>query len=116
LTQAERHYYDAMAELEPEHYGCNPQDATEVAAVGAGIGGGFENTAELQPMKFNEAMNGPDKAKWQVAVDEEHERMEKYGVWQAVRRRDLPGAAKILTTTWAMKKKASGRFRARLNA
>jgi hypothetical protein len=49
-----------MAELEPEHYGCNPQDAAEVAAVGAGIGGGFENTAELKPMKYNEAMNGPD--------------------------------------------------------
>jgi hypothetical protein len=64
LTQAERHYYDTMAELEPEQYGCNPQDANEVAAVGAGIGGGFENTAELKPMKYNKALNGPDKAKW----------------------------------------------------
>jgi hypothetical protein len=61
-------------------------------------------------------MNGPNKAKWQIAVDEEHERMTKYGVWEAVRRRDMLGAAKILTSTWAMKKKASGRFRARLNA
>jgi hypothetical protein len=26
LTQAERHYYDTMAELEPEQYGCNPQE------------------------------------------------------------------------------------------
>jgi hypothetical protein len=86
----------------------NQQDANEVAAVGAGIGRGFENTAEL---KYDEAMNGPDKAKWKLAVDEEHEGMAK-----AVRRRDMPGAAKILTSTWAMKKKASGRFRAPLNA
>jgi hypothetical protein len=116
LTQAKRHYYDAMAELEPEQCGCNAQDATEVAAVGAGIGGGFENMAELKLIKYDEAMNGPDKEKWYIAFDEEHERMEKYGVWQAVRRCDLAGAAKILTTTSAMKMKASGRFRAHLNA
>jgi hypothetical protein len=73
LYDAERHYYDVMAILESEQYGCNLQDANEVAAVGAGIGGGFENTAELRPMKYSEAMNGPDKAKWQIAVDEEHE-------------------------------------------
>jgi hypothetical protein len=35
-------------------------------------------------MKYNEAMDGPDKAKWQIAVDEEHKRMKKYGVWEAV--------------------------------
>jgi hypothetical protein len=109
LTLAERHYYDAMAILEPEQYGCNPQDTLEVAAAGAGIRGGFENTAELRPMKYDEAMDSPNKAKWKVAVDEELERMETYGVWEAVQRRDLPAAAKILTSmTWAMKKKASG--------
>jgi hypothetical protein len=74
-----------MAELKPNQYGCNPQNVVEVAAVGAGIGGGFENTAGLKPMKYNEAMDEPDKAKWQIAVDEEHERMVKYRVWQASR-------------------------------
>ncbi len=28
--------------------------------VGAGLGGGFEDTNELKPMKHNEAINGPD--------------------------------------------------------
>jgi hypothetical protein len=42
-----------MAKLEPAQYGCNPQDANEVAAVGAGICAGFDNTAELRPMKYD---------------------------------------------------------------
>ena len=33
----------------------------ELAAVGAGIGGGFTNTNELKVMKFNEAMESADK-------------------------------------------------------
>jgi hypothetical protein len=32
----------------------------EFANVGAGIGGGFKNTMELKPMKYEEAINGPD--------------------------------------------------------
>jgi len=28
--------------------------------VGVGTGGGFEHTSELKPMKYNEAINGPD--------------------------------------------------------
>jgi hypothetical protein len=28
------------------------EDGYEYAAVGAGLGGGFTNTAELRPMKF----------------------------------------------------------------
>ncbi len=31
----------------------------EFANVGAGIGGGVENTMELKPMKYKEAINGP---------------------------------------------------------
>lgn len=32
----------------------------EVNAVGAGIGGGFGNAAELKPLKFKKTMNTPD--------------------------------------------------------
>ena len=88
----------------------------EVMAVGAGIGGGFENTNELKVMKFNEAMAAADKDKWENAVDEEHERFVKRRVFEAVLKKDMPAAAKILTTTWAMKKKANGTYRARLDA
>jgi hypothetical protein len=37
----------------------------EFANVGAGIGEGFENTVELKPMKYNEAINGPDRKAWE---------------------------------------------------
>ena len=36
----------------------------EYQNVGAGVGGGFENTAELRPMKYGEAINGPDGEAW----------------------------------------------------
>jgi ATP phosphoribosyltransferase regulatory subunit HisZ len=37
-------------------------------------------------------------------------------VWRAELRKDIPKNAKVLTSTWATKKNASGRFRERLNA
>ncbi len=36
----------------------------EFAAVGAAIGGGFDHTSELIPIKNKEAMMGPNKDKW----------------------------------------------------
>ena len=90
--------------------------AFEIAAVGAGIGGGFENTAELIPMKYNEAMAGPDREGWIKAVEDEHNRMLHHKVWTPVKRSDVPRGTKIITTTWAMKKKANGTLRARINA
>jgi hypothetical protein len=67
-------------------------------------------------MKYKEAMKGSDKDKWKKGVDEEHERFQKHKVFKAVPRGEVPVGSKILTSTWAMKKKASGVFRARLNA
>ncbi len=40
-------------------FGNNEED-TEIAAVGAAIGGGFDHTSKLIPMKFKEAMASPD--------------------------------------------------------
>jgi hypothetical protein len=34
------------------------------ANMGAGIGGGFENTMELKPMKYIDAINGLDGEAW----------------------------------------------------
>eukprot|EP00979_Chaetoceros_neogracilis_P012413 scaffold3301_cov154-Chaetoceros_neogracile.AAC.1 len=42
--------------------------------------------------------------------------MEEYKVWTPKFIRDLPPDAKFITSTWAMKKKANGTYRARLNA
>jgi hypothetical protein len=36
-------------------------------------------------------------------------------VWRTELKKDAPKGANILISTWAMKKKASGRYRARLN-
>jgi len=40
--------------------------------VGAGLGGGFANTAELHVMKYDEAMATDEKEQWEKAVEEEH--------------------------------------------
>jgi hypothetical protein len=37
-------------------------------------------------MKYNEAMAGPDKVKWEAAVEEEHERMLKHKVFKVVKK------------------------------
>jgi hypothetical protein len=89
-------------------------DEPEFGLVGAGIGGGFENTAELKVMKFDKAMSGPNKEKWEKATDEEHERMLKHKVWKVVKCCDVPKGALLLSSTWAMKQKADCTYRARM--
>jgi hypothetical protein len=104
LSAAEEKYYDTMWKL------------SEQGLVGAGLGGGFVDTNELRVMKYKEAMAGPDASKWETAVEEEHDQMLKHKVWEPVPIKDLPDGSKVLTSTWAMKKKANGTYRARMNA
>jgi hypothetical protein len=87
----------------------------EIACVGAGLGGGFEHTTELHVMKYDTAMKTADANSWKMAVEEEHNRMVDNEVWTPVPKSEVPVGAKVLTSTWAMKKKANGTFRARLN-
>jgi hypothetical protein len=91
-------------------------DPEELICIGAAIGGGFQNTQELHVKKYKEAMKGPEKDKWENAVFEEHERMVKNQVWRTVPKKDSPKNAKVMPSTWAMKKKSNGTYRARLNA
>jgi hypothetical protein len=37
----------------------------EFANIRTGIGGGFENTMKLKPMKYKEAINEPDQKVWE---------------------------------------------------
>jgi hypothetical protein len=67
-------------------------------------------------MKFEEVMNSGDVIQWDNTVNEEQDQFVKHKVWKAVLRRDIPAAAKILTSTWAMKKKLNGTYHARMNA
>jgi hypothetical protein len=118
LTQAEKNYYEALAELSSmaiDHM-MDVGHEDEFGLVGAALGGGFVNTAELHPMKYSEAMAGPDKEHWKKAVKEEYQRMVDHKVFRLVKRSDIPKDAKVLTSTWAMKKKSNGKYRARLNA
>jgi hypothetical protein len=111
LTSAENVYYEAMRDFpQGEFY------PGEIACVGVGIGGGFANTMELHVMKYDQAINGPEAKEWAIAVEEEHNRMLDHEVFQTVPREEVPNGSKILTSTWAMKKKANGVHRARLNA
>jgi hypothetical protein len=44
------------------------------ANIGACIGGGLENTMELKPMKYDEAINGPDGKACEKEIENEHDR------------------------------------------
>jgi hypothetical protein len=91
------------------------EELTEIMTVGAGIGGGFSHTSDLIPMKYEEAMQ-KDPTGWSESVDKEHQRMVEHKVFMPVKKSNLPENAKILTSTWAMKLKADGTKRARINA
>jgi hypothetical protein len=88
----------------------------EFAKVGAGIGGGFENTMELKPMKYEEAINGLDGKAWEKEIKNEHECMVKNDAWEPVKKILLPKGTKVIDSTWACKKKSTGKLCGRLNA
>jgi hypothetical protein len=88
----------------------------EFANVGAGIGGGFKNTMELKPMKYKEAINGPDRKAWEKEIENEHARMVKNDAWEPVKKSLLPKGTKVIDSTWACKKKSTRKLRWRLNA
>jgi uncharacterized membrane protein YbaN (DUF454 family) len=84
--------------------------------VGVGIGEGILCTNELHVLKYKEAMRGTDQEHWTKTINEEYERMIGNKVWKLIKQNDLPTDAKLLLTTWAMKKKADGKYRARITA
>ncbi len=88
---------------------------SEYINIGAGADGGFTNTNELQVMKYHEALNGPDGKKWKAKVKTEHGQMVKRGVFEKVKLSKLPSDAKVIDTTWAMKKTSNRTLRGRIN-
>ena len=66
-------------------------------------------------MKYNEAMQ-IDKVGWSNDVEKEHDRMVINKIWIPTKLEDVPRGAKVLTSTWAIKKKRSnGKLRTRLH-
>ena len=108
LTAAEEKFFDTMQWLHANNI--------EIGLVGAGVGGGFEDTNELHVMTFDEAMASGEEEEWFDAVEEEHDRMVEHDVWEPVPLSEVPKKAKVLTSTWAMKKKSNGTKRARMAA
>jgi len=111
-------YFASLAEIEEDEVigiSMIENECDEYANVGAGVGGGFENTAELKPLKYDQAINGPDTEACKAEIDNEHDRMVKNKVFQVMQCDDLPERAKPIDSTWAYKKKINGTFRARAN-
>ncbi len=83
--------------------------------IRAGIGGVFANTQELQVIKYDEAINGPNGELWKAEVAKEHQRTIDSGVFEPVKMSKVPEGVKLITTIWAMKKKGSGTLHGRVN-
>ena len=109
LTNAEVAFYAAVGAMEA-------RKDFEISCVGLGRIDGFDDTSELHVMKFDQAMATEESEQWEDAVDDEHERMKKNKVFEARPRSEVPNGAKILSSTWSMKKKPNGTHRARLVA
>lgn len=78
--------------------------------VGAGIGGGFNHTSELNVLNYNDALKTQDMetlVKRVNGIDDEHARFLFNEVWTAVLRQDYDSLIPV-TMTWAVKLKASG--------
>ncbi len=65
-------------------------------SIGAGIGGGFENTMELKPMKYRDAINGPDRKVWEKEIENEDEQMVKNNAWEPVKKSLLPKGTQVI--------------------
>jgi hypothetical protein len=78
---------------------------------GARIGGGFINTNELHTIKYEDAMSSKERPSWIKAIEEEFDNMTDHGVFEPVEKSMIPAGAKILSTTWVMKKRPVGESR-----
>eukprot|EP00957_Ditylum_brightwellii_P094111 7164942-Ditylum_brightwellii.AAC.2 len=64
----------------------------ELAGIGAGLDGEFNNTRELEAMKYDKVM-AKDKDGWTEAINEEHQRMLKNDVWHPIKLKAVPKGA-----------------------
>jgi hypothetical protein len=112
------HTIGAKATVLTNYHQCleETDDKIEFANVGAGVGGGFENTVELKPMKYKEAINGSDGEAWAKEIKNEHDRMVNNDVWEPVKKNLLPRGTKVIDSTRVCKKKSTGKLCGHLNA
>ncbi len=73
---ATSNYYASLAKIEQSEViriSMVENEYIEYVNVRAGLGGGFENTAELKPMKYEQAIKRPDNEAWKVEIGNEHD-------------------------------------------
>ena len=73
-------------------------------------------TSEIKPMKHIEGMKMKENPKQKKVVKEEHGDFTRCDVAKVVPKNEVSGDATIIGSTWAMKKKHTDSYRARLNA
>ncbi len=107
----------AKATALANHYQCLKEmdSKMEFANVGAGIGGGFENTVDLKPMKYKEVINELDGEARAKEIDNEHDCMVKNDAWEPVKKCSLPKGTKVIDSTGACKKKCTRKLHEHLN-
>ena len=96
VLAAEIQYLEAMVELDNSEV---KTKGMELALVGAGIGGRFANTNELNVMNNRKAMQSPDRASWEEEIIDEFERFKKIDVFTVVPHSDLPSDAEVMSMT-----------------
>ena len=60
-------------------------------------------------------MGGSNKGKWLESMDEEKGRFDKHKVVEAMPHSQVPEGTRIMTSTWACKKKSNGTYCTQLN-
>jgi hypothetical protein len=113
------HTIGAEATALANYYQCleDMDGKMEFSNIGAGIGGGFENTMmDLKRIKYKEVINGPDGKAREKEIENEHDHMVKKNAWELVKKSLLPKDMEVIDSTWACKKKSTRKLRRRLNA
>jgi hypothetical protein len=67
-------------------------------------------------MKYDEAINGPDRKAWEKEIENEHACMVKNNGWEPVKKSLLPNGTKVIDSRWACKKKNPVKLCGCLNA
>ncbi len=84
ISSIQTNIYSTRCDLEGKDL-----DMHEVGEFGAGIGGGFDNTSELQVMNYQQAYFTDAEGR-KCEINNEHNQMICDGVWEAVEKTDLP--------------------------
>ena len=67
----------------------------------------------MNVINYKQAMTTVDKEEcWNKAIRVEHDKMVKYNVFNVIKQKDLSPGTKLFDSTWAMKKKPDGTYRA----